>query len=157
MVAHTPGAEATEETPQLCTVCQYEIAPPKVHEHKYEGDWITDADGHQTACKCGERSAKAAHAWDEGKVVKEPTGDEIGQKHYTCSECGYVKTVELELVEKETSSAPSDKPDTPATPNTQNGSESSDEDGGFSVVTLLIGIAIGAIAGVMLVIGKKKQ
>ncbi len=32
-VAHTPGDEATELAPQLCTVCSYEIAPQKPHVH----------------------------------------------------------------------------------------------------------------------------
>lgn len=32
-VAHTPGDEATELAPQLCTVCSYEIAPKKPHVH----------------------------------------------------------------------------------------------------------------------------
>ena len=98
VVAHTPGAEATEESPQLCTVCQYEIAPPTAHEHKYEGDYISDADGHWKDCRCGEHSETEAHTFDGGNVVKEPTADTPGEKHYTCSTCGYVKKVELELM-----------------------------------------------------------
>ena len=31
--AHTPGAEATEESAQVCTVCGYEIVPPLGHTH----------------------------------------------------------------------------------------------------------------------------
>ena len=162
VVAHTPGAEATEEAPQLCTVCQFEIAPPKAHEHKYDGNWITDADGHYKACRCGELSDKIAHSFDGGKVVKEPAKDEVGEKHYTCSECGYVKKVELELVEKEvTVTVPGEtekEPDTNAPSDGDNSSEA-DSDSGFSVVSLLIGALIGAIvgAGVMLIIGKKKH
>ena len=101
VVAHVPGAEATEETPQLCTVCNFEINPIKAHEHKFDGDYISDSDGHWKDCRCGESSAKEAHTYDDGKVVKEPTKDEAGEKHYTCTTCGYVKKVELELVAKE--------------------------------------------------------
>ena len=35
-VAHTPGDEASEFAPQLCTVCSYEIAPQKPHTHTIE-------------------------------------------------------------------------------------------------------------------------
>jgi len=33
IVKHTPGPEATEESPQLCTDCQYTIAPALSHKH----------------------------------------------------------------------------------------------------------------------------
>jgi len=33
VVKHTPGKEATENDPQLCTVCNYMIAPKKSHVH----------------------------------------------------------------------------------------------------------------------------
>ena len=101
VVAHTAGPEATEETPQLCTVCNYEITPAKTHEHKYEGDYITDADGHYQNCSCGESGQKEAHTFDKGSVVKEPTADAAGEKHYTCSTCGYVEKVKLEPIDKE--------------------------------------------------------
>ena len=35
-VAHTPGDEATELAPQLCTACSYEIAPKKPHVHSIQ-------------------------------------------------------------------------------------------------------------------------
>ena len=34
VVAHTPGADATETTPQVCTDCGYIIAPVKKHVHQ---------------------------------------------------------------------------------------------------------------------------
>ncbi|MBQ7354027.1 MAG: hypothetical protein IJW62_00740 [Clostridia bacterium] len=154
VIAHTPGAEATEETPQLCTVCAYEIAPAKAHEHEYTGDYITDADGHRKTCKCGEYSEKAVHTYDGGKVVKEPTSTVAGQKTYTCTECGYVKTVELELVEKEVTVTVPDK-----TEDDPDGDSTPADGSGFSVISLLIGALIGAVVGaaVMLVVGKKKR
>ncbi|MBQ8287918.1 MAG: hypothetical protein IJX76_04005 [Clostridia bacterium] len=162
VVAHTPGPEATEETSQLCTVCEYEIAPAKAHEHNYTGDYLTDADGHWQACKCGELSEKVAHTWNGGKVVKEPTSTEAGQKTYTCTTCGYTKTVELELVEKEaTVLGETEKEPDNSTPSTGDDSRSgSDKEAGvgFSIVSLLIGVVIGAVvgAGVMLIVGKKR-
>ena len=49
--AHTPGAAATEETPQTCTECGYEIAPALEHTHDW-GGWTSNGDGtHTRICK----------------------------------------------------------------------------------------------------------
>ncbi len=99
--AHTPGPEATEETPQTCTVCGYVIKPPKAHEHSFEGEYHSNADEHWKCCACGEESEHQAHSWDSGSVIKAPTESDHGEKVYKCTECGYEKEVELELLVKE--------------------------------------------------------
>lgn len=45
--AHTPGPVATEDAPQLCTVCSYELAPALEHTHVW-GAWISNGDGTHT-------------------------------------------------------------------------------------------------------------
>lgn len=45
--AHTPGPAATEDAPQLCTVCGYELAPALEHTHVW-GAWISNGDGTHT-------------------------------------------------------------------------------------------------------------
>lgn len=45
--AHTPGPAATEDAPQLCTVCSYELAPALEHTHVL-GAWISNGDGTHT-------------------------------------------------------------------------------------------------------------
>lgn len=54
--AHTPGPEATITAAQVCTVCQFEIAPMLPHDHDY------DADGtlHYHKCICGDEYAADA-------------------------------------------------------------------------------------------------
>ncbi len=44
LVQHTPGAEATESAPQICTVCNYVIEPAKEHKHKLTKVAAVDAD-----------------------------------------------------------------------------------------------------------------
>lgn len=44
IVKHTPGAAATETSPQSCTVCTYVIEPAKKHEHKLTKVAAVDAD-----------------------------------------------------------------------------------------------------------------
>lgn len=45
--AHTPGPAATEDAPQRCTVCGYELAPALTHTHVW-GTWISNGDGTHT-------------------------------------------------------------------------------------------------------------
>lgn len=39
---HIPGPAATEEVPQTCTACNYEIAPMLNHEHKFNQEVVAD-------------------------------------------------------------------------------------------------------------------
>lgn len=45
--SHTPGPAATEDAPQRCTVCSYELAPTLAHTHVW-GAWISNGDGTHT-------------------------------------------------------------------------------------------------------------
>lgn len=45
--AHTPGPAATEDAPQTCTVCGYELAPTLAHTHVW-GAWSSNGDGTHT-------------------------------------------------------------------------------------------------------------
>lgn len=45
--AHTPGPAATEDAPQICTECGYELAPALEHTHVW-GAWISNGDGTHT-------------------------------------------------------------------------------------------------------------
>ena len=83
--AHVPGPEATEEKPQLCTVCSYMLKPIQKHVHAGVGEWITDDANHWKQCECEELTDKAEHSWDEGVNNKDTTTT------YTCSVCQMTK------------------------------------------------------------------
>lgn len=81
--AHVPGPEATETDPQLCTVCNYMIAPVAEHTHDFSSGWEKTAENHWKECECGEQSVPFPHSWDSGHK---------GSKNsmiYSCSDCGY--------------------------------------------------------------------
>ena len=60
--AHTPGPDATETTPQICTVCNTVIAPAKGHTHKWATTWTSDGVGHWHACSgCTEKKDYEQH------------------------------------------------------------------------------------------------
>ena len=94
--AHVPGPEATEYTPQTCTVCGFELAPAKGHTHVFDGNYVSDAAGHRRTCVCGETAETEAHIWDAGTVKAAPAVGSAGIKVYRCTACGYEKQVELE-------------------------------------------------------------
>ncbi|MBQ2732581.1 MAG: hypothetical protein IJF74_00340, partial [Clostridia bacterium] len=58
-------------------------------DHKF-GDWTPNNDGktHSRVCSCNE-SETADHRFDEGEVTQAPTHEAVGEKKYTCSDCGY--------------------------------------------------------------------
>ena len=71
------------------------------HEHSYK-DVVTaptcTEKGYTThTCACGDSYVDTyvdalGHAWDNGKVTKEPTETETGVKTFTCTRCGETKT-----------------------------------------------------------------
>lgn len=60
---HEPGAAATEEQPQLCTLCGWELGPKLVHTHDYKPA-VKDALSHSMVCACGAHLEDEGHFWD---------------------------------------------------------------------------------------------
>lgn len=78
---HTPGAEATETTAQLCTTCGYIIKPELGHiTHKFGAEWKTDRTGHWRACSgCEEKDGYEEHKFDNACDTD-------------CAVCGFERT-----------------------------------------------------------------
>ncbi len=142
---HVPGPEATLTTPQICLVCNYEIAPSLGHTHKYDGQWKHDADGHWKVCSCGKESDEEAHRWDAGVVTREPTSAVVGRKTFTCQDCGYQKIESIDTVPSGNGPIPDNTPKKP----------------GFPWWLIIILVAIPVVAGcayvLVGVVGSKKQ
>lgn len=58
---HTPGPEATEENAQVCTHCNYELAPKLLHIHTLT--YTAAEHTHQGQCSCGYVEEAQGHAW----------------------------------------------------------------------------------------------
>ena len=80
---HTPGAEATTTTAQVCTVCNYEIKPALGHTHVLEKDWTTDSDYHWHRCET--RNPPCYHVADKEKHKYDNDCD------VDCNTCGYIR------------------------------------------------------------------
>ena len=112
---HTPGAEATENTDQVCTVCNYILAPATNHVNHVadQSAWITNSTHHWhkcVGCDIVVESSKAEHdytntcdttcntcgyvriiAHSYSSQVTMPTCSDSGFTTHTCSVCGDVK------------------------------------------------------------------
>lgn len=65
MSNHNPGAEATENTPQKCTICDYIIQNALGHTHTFGTEFEGDESGHWNVCiSCGEKSVLNSHEYD---------------------------------------------------------------------------------------------
>ena len=84
--AHIPGEEATEEAPQLCLTCGFELAPVAEHVHEGQGDWLLDEENHWKLCECGETAERQPHTWDAGEEQEDTT------VLYTCLDCGATRS-----------------------------------------------------------------
>ena len=71
----------------------------KEHIHTYDTEWTFNDQTHfhKSNCEHDIKSNQESHQFIE-EVIKEPTHIEKGQIEYTCSVCGYVKTIELESI-----------------------------------------------------------
>ncbi len=69
--------------------------------HKYGEEWEKDGDSHWHKCTCGARKDKEVHKEDKGRVTKEPSMKEPGERTFKCSVCGRIlRTEEIEKLPK---------------------------------------------------------
>ena len=92
---HIPGAEATEETAQTCTICGYEIAPALGHTHvltKVDATVSCTEAGNIAyyVCGCGKWFADedgAVEITDKDSVKSNPLGHTDANKDGKCDTC----------------------------------------------------------------------
>jgi len=137
VIKHTPGAAATEKTPQVCTVCGYVITPALGHTHslsKVSGEKATCThDGHTEYYTCSgcsdwfSDSRGTKKITDHNSVVIPATGHKVVQDAGVpatctkdgktagshCSVCGEV--LEEQRVIHSTGHTEVDDPEIPAT------------------------------------------
>ena len=79
----------------------------EAHEHSYTAvvtaPTCTEKGYTTHTCSCGHSYVDTytdalGHAWDSGKVTKEPTETETGVKTFTCTRCGETKTESIPVV-----------------------------------------------------------
>ena len=145
---HTPGPEATQDTAQICTDCNFKIKWELSHVHSYLEVWYSDDVNHWKICKeCMEATPVEAHNFTSTVVTKEPTETEAGSQQHVCGTCGKQVTEVLPALGSEPT-VPSTAPVSPDTtsPNATN----SDGSGRFpweiagiaAVLLLLVGIVL---------------
>ena len=172
-VAHTPGAAATETTPQTCTECGYVITPALGHTHNMTpvaakaatctekgnieyykcdgcGKLFADATGNVELTADQVVVAATGHDY-EWKIDKEATATEKGSKHEECKNCGDKKAA-VEIPATGTPTTPTE-PNKPAdTKSPQTGDNSN-----MILWIALLFVSGGVLAGTTLYSRKRKS
>lgn len=80
-----PGCESAGRLSKICNDCNKELSFTVIPETGHSPDAPASCE-HDSVCEnCGILlEAKFGHSWDEGKVTKEPTETEEGERTYTC-------------------------------------------------------------------------
>ena len=101
--AHTPGAAATETTPQTCTICGYVIKAALGHTHNFNqkntnekylksAATCTEKAVYYYSCSCGEKGTKTFESGDLEAHTYRTTWSKNSSKHWhECSACGNKK------------------------------------------------------------------
>ena len=96
VITKAPTCTEEGEKTITCTLCSHFIVEKvPVIDHEY-GDWIPNNDGktHSRFCSCNE-SESADHKFDDGEVTQAPTHEAVGEKIFTCADCGYFYTEDI--------------------------------------------------------------
>lgn len=154
---HTPGAAATETTPQTCTECGYIIAPATGHgDNHVKGNLVSDATSHWYACTgCSDQLEKANHTVTDWTIDKEATTTEEGLRHGNCTVCGHVV---YEKIAKTTPVNPGPGPNKPTKPGTKDDGKKVESGKTFDAgIGVYVGLSILSLTGSAVVIGKKRK
>lgn len=145
VLPHTPGPEATEDTPQTCTECNFIIKMELSHVHDFGEIWYGDDTNHWQSCsdiRCPEVQSMEPHTWDAGEEQAE------GGFLYTCTICAKQVTLAEPLPTEPVTTPSSGTPSKPAAPQKPEEKEPKDaiswEWAGIAAIILLI-IGVGLL------------
>lgn len=102
-VITTPSTEDKEGVKTYtCTVCSHtknEAVDKLEHVHNWSSWGQNDENTHIRSCRCNETQTEG-HNFDEGVVINWATHIAPGERHYTCEDCGYVKSETIPALEE---------------------------------------------------------
>ena len=91
-------SEATCIAKAKCNVCNAESGETNPDNHAGTlGEWQSDENNHwkEYSC-CGVRAEEGHHVWNNGTVTKQSTCTNAGEKTFTCTGCGKIKTERID-------------------------------------------------------------
>ncbi len=104
----TPAGVHTDKVEKGVCECGYETERTisGTATHTYGTEWTKDESGHWHESTCGTTAPThdamkgdfAAHTFDKGKVTKPADFGVVGEKKFTCTECGYSYTQEIDAL-----------------------------------------------------------
>ena len=102
VITTQPTEEAEGVKTYTCSDCGHTKTEPVdklEHVHSWS-DWgQNDENTHIRSCRCNE-SQTADHDFDDGVVINWATHIAPGERHYTCADCGYIRSEEIPVLEE---------------------------------------------------------
>ena len=105
----TPAGVHTDKVEKGVCECGYETERTisGTATHTYGTEWTKDESGHWHESTCGTTAPThdamkkdfAAHTFDDGVVTKPADFGVVGEKKFTCTECGYEKTEDIDALD----------------------------------------------------------
>lgn len=92
------GGTATCTEKAVCTTCNTPYGEKDPDNHDWSPEWTSDENRHWHMCTrngCGATKDAAEHTYSS-KITKQPTCTEAGEKTFTCTDCGRVKTERID-------------------------------------------------------------
>ena len=136
--------------------------------HAYGNEWVYDSENHWKVCTvCDSIADKASHVWSDWTITKKATHSTDGKRERTCSECGYKMSETIpalkdrsdpttEVTTVASTEQVTDNSTELTTETTTEAKNSAPNTGDTENVALYIIICGLSIAGMIVIIGKKR-
>ena len=82
-------------------ICAVVLPIALAHKHEFSAEWTTNETGHWHSATCEHTDEKkdfGAHVWDGGVITRPAEYGVVGERKFTCKDCGYSYTEDIDAL-----------------------------------------------------------
>ena len=82
-------------------ICAVVLPIALAHKHEFSAEWTTNETGHWHSAICEHTDEKkdfGAHVWDGGVITRPAEYGVVGERKFTCKDCGYGYTEDIDAL-----------------------------------------------------------
>ena len=82
-------------------ICAVVLPIALAHKHEFSAEWTTNETGHWHSATCEHTDEKkdfGAHVWDGGVITRPADYGVVGERKFTCKDCGYSYTEDIDAL-----------------------------------------------------------
>ena len=82
-------------------ICAVVLPIALAHKHEFSAEWTTNETGHWHSAICEHTDEKkdfGAHVWDGGVITRPADYGVVGERKFTCKDCGYSYTEDIDAL-----------------------------------------------------------